>query len=138
MSIVKAHSHIHELIEVAHYEDHEQRSESAEFRKVKQEFHKNHAKCFIDNGKCEGNVEIHHSIIEYAASSEVDWEKVIKDYPEFVDVDNKAQMMPLCAKHHRGKGFGIHNLTYSIWILQKYMKPEALEQFEKDVNEALK
>jgi hypothetical protein len=47
-------------------------------------------------------------------------------------------MMDLCTRHHRGKYTGIHNMSYNIWILQKYMNQEALEDFENAVQEQLK
>ncbi|HLO11500.1 MAG TPA: hypothetical protein VK190_04525 [Pseudoneobacillus sp.] len=131
--IVKAHIDVRTLTQVAYYWDHIERSDSPEFRKVKQHFKDIGAKCFINNGKCEGSIEIHHSLIEFAASEGIDWEKVKKDFPNIDHVDDLDQMMPLCRKHHREQGFGIHNMEYGIWILQKYMKPEVLEEFEKAV-----
>jgi hypothetical protein len=132
------HNDIHTLIEIAHYEAHADRKESKEFRRIKEEFHKEGAKCYIDN-RCEGDIEIHHNIIEFAASESIDWEKVQKDYPEFKNVDSfKGNMLPLCTKHHRMPGYGIHDITYPIWKLQKYMNEEALNDFENAVEEELK
>ena len=133
MGEVIAHDDVRRLIEVIHYEDHPDRVESPEFREVKKEFHDAHAKCWIDNGYCNGEVEIHHGIIEYSASSEVDWEKVKTDHPGFDHVDSKLQMIPLCAKHHREAGTGIHAVTYPAWQLQKYLNPHALALFEAAV-----
>lgn len=135
--IVEEHNEVHQLKELEHYESHEQRTESSEFRKLKKEMHEEGVKCFIDNGYCEGTVEIHHSIIEYSASTEVDWDKVQKDYPNFTHVDQKFQMQGLCTRHHRGKYTGIHDITYPIWILQKYMTKDALADFEKAVKDQI-
>jgi hypothetical protein len=135
--IVPAHDQVETLKEVIHYEDHEARTESAEFRKVKKELHAANTPCFINNGHCQGTLEVHHSIVEYSAASEVDWEKVHADHPDFLDVDCKYQMQVLCEKHHRAPGFGIHKISYPAWILQKYLKPEALEKFEKAVAQML-
>ena len=135
MKIVKEHGDVRRLTEIAWYEDHEDRTESSEFRKVKKQL--KGSKCFINNGRCEGTVEIHHNIIEYAAANGIDWDKVRKDYPNVSSVDDLDQMLPLCTKHHRKPGFGIHYVTYPIWILQKYMNEEALEDFENEVNEVL-
>lgn len=129
--IVAAHDQVRKLIEVIHYPDHEPRHESAEFREVKRKLHAQGAKCYIDNGFCEGPIQIHH-IIEWATQNEVDWEKVKKDRG-YDHVDDIKNMMPLCAKHHQWVGFGIHEITYPAWILQKYMTKEALELFEKAV-----
>lgn len=132
--IVVAHDDVRKLIDVIHYEDHPNRTESAEFRKVKQEFHHNHAGCWINNGYCEGGIEIHHGIVEYSASTEVDWDKVQQDHPGFDHVDSKLQMIPLCEKHHRGVGTGIHMVTYPAWQLQKYLMPQPLSLFEAAVS----
>jgi hypothetical protein len=131
--IVPAHTDIRRLIEVDHYEAHEKRTESAEFRRIKKELHEAGVGCWIGNGRCEGGLEIHHNIIEYSAITEVDINKVRAEHPDFKDVDCKEQMLVLCEKHHRGKGFGIHDMTYPIWQLQKYMTPEALDHFESAV-----
>lgn len=130
--ITPAHDDVRKLIEVIHYEDHDKRTESAEFRKIKHELKAAGCKCYIGNGYCEGNIEIHHSIIEYSASTEVDWQRVQQDHG-FDHVDSKVQMMPICEKHHRGVGTGIHSVTYPAWILQKYLSPEALALFEAAV-----
>ena len=133
MGEVIAHDDVRRLIEVIHYEDHDGRTESTEFREVKKAFHDAHAKCWIDNGYCEGDIEIHHNVIEYSASTEVDWVKVQIDHPGFDHVDSKLQMIPICEKHHRGVGTGIHDVTYPAWQLQKYLNPHALALFEAAV-----
>jgi len=129
---------IHEVF-VEHYEAHEKRTESASFRAIKKKMHEEHEPCWIGNGKCEGHIEIHHAIIEWSADTETDWEKVKEYYkaPFFGDPDTRLNMMALCEKHHRHKGFGIHTTPYPIWILQKFMKADALEDFEKAVKEKL-
>jgi hypothetical protein len=138
MKIIKEHQDISKFIQIAHYEEHPERKESSAFRRLKKEFKKEGAKCFIGNSQCEGQIEIHHNIVEFAAMNNVDWEKIQKDYPGFKDVDSfKGNMLPLCTKHHRTPGFGIHYITYPIWILQKYMDEEALEDFERAVDEQL-
>lgn len=136
--IVQEHNEVKQLHELEHYESHPQRTESSEFRQIKKQMHEEGCKCFVDNGYCVGQIEIHHSIIEYSASTEVDWELVKKDFPNFDHVDDKDQMMPLCYKHHQGKYTGIHKISYPIWILQKYMLKDALADFEKAVKEQIK
>lgn len=136
--IVPAHDQHETLEEVIHYEDHEKRTESAEFRNAKKKLHAEKKGCFIGNGRCSGHLEVHHSIIEYSASSEVDWDKVRKDFPNVSDVDDIDQMMVLCEKHHRGTGTGIHKISYPAWIMQKYLSEEALDKFEAAVAEMIK
>lgn len=132
--IVVEHDMFRTLHEVIHYPTHEQREESEEFREVKKSLHAEGVKCFIDNGRCEGALEVHHNIIEWATSNEIDWEKVEKEMG-FHSVDSRKQMLVLCAKHHRGKGTGIHECSFPAWILQKFLTPQGLEAFEKAVEQ---
>lgn len=136
--LVPAHTEIRHLLEVDSYGAHAHRTESEEFKQVKHQMHQEKCQCYINNGRCEGQIEIHHSVIEYAGSSEVDWDKIHQDHPDFKDVDSRFQMMALCEKHHRKPGFGVHYLTQNIWLLQKYMKPDALDAWEKATEAALK
>lgn len=127
--IVAAHNDIRRLVEVAHYEDHEKRTESTEFKRVKKELHEEHVGCWIGR-HCEGGLEIHHDVIEYSAISEVDFEKVTAKYPYMTTHENKKGMQVLCRKHHRDPGFGKHDMTEPIWKLQAFMTEEALNNFE--------
>jgi hypothetical protein len=131
------HNDIRTLVELAHYEAHPDRTDSNEFKEIKRKHHTEHRQCFINNGYCKGNLEVHHSVIELSAANGVDWEKVKLDYPNIDHADDDDQMMDLCEKHHRGKFTGIHNMSYNIWILQKYMNQEALKDFEDAVQEQL-
>jgi hypothetical protein len=132
--IVKEHDQVRVLHELIHYPDHDARTESKTFKETKRELKadKEHWKCFIDNGYCsDGPLEVHHGLLEWATSNEIDWEKVKRDHPNIDEgVDDKDQMIVLCARHHRGAYVGIHECSYNAWILQKYMKLEALEKFE--------
>src|SRR5690242_21202813 len=101
--IVPEHVQVRQITEVAYYPAHEGRYESPEFKKIKREFKEEHARCWINNGYCEGDIETHHDIIEYATGNGIDWEKVKADYPDVDHVDDKQQMMELCSRHHRGK-----------------------------------
>ena len=132
-----AHDDVRRLIDVIHYEDHPARTESAEFRKIKHDLHAAHAKCWIDNGYCAGEIQIHHQWIEWSASTEVDWARVQLDHPGFDHVDSALQMLPLCHKHHMGVGTGIHMVTYPAWQLQRYLTPAALKLFEAAVSQLI-
>lgn len=136
MSVEKHHVLKH-LTSLELYPDHSDRFESAEFRHAKEQFHKQHAKCFIDNEYCEGHIEIHHMIIEWAESNAVDWDKVKEFYPKVDDVDDTEQLVPICTLHHRKPLTGIHYLPYNQWILQKFYTKEYLDEYMKLVNEAL-
>lgn len=131
-NVVHAHDDVRRLVEVIHYPDHDERTESDEFRRIKHDLHAAGTRCYIDNGRCDGPTEVHHGIIEYSAANEVVWDAVKRDHG-FDHVDAREQMMPLCRKHHRGVGTGIHEITYPAWILQKYLTAEALDAFEAAV-----
>jgi hypothetical protein len=135
--ITPEHDEVIHTTYVEHYEAHEKREETPLFKKTKKDMHNDGVKCWIDNGRCEGTVEIHHNIIEWSAATEIDWEIVRQIYPWFKDVDQREQMLGLCAKHHRHKGYGIHLVPYPIWVLQKFMNEEALDDFERAVQEKL-
>lgn len=130
--VVHAHDQYNVLHEVIHYPEHPRRTESEEFIENRKKLHESGAKCFIDNGYCEGQLEIHHNVIEWALSNAVDWDKVKRDHG-FDHVDAMGNLLPLCHRHHQGVGTGIHKISYPAWIAQKYMKKEDLELFEKAV-----
>jgi hypothetical protein len=135
--IVPEHDQVIHSVYVEHYEQHEKRTESSEFRHVKEQLHKAKTPCWINNGKCEGHLEVHHFVVEWSQATEVDWEKVKEDVPNLDNPDKMENMMVLCEKHHRHKGFGIHTTPYPIWRSQKYMTEEALDDFERAVKEQL-
>ncbi|MBC7074647.1 MAG: hypothetical protein H5T98_00965 [Syntrophomonadaceae bacterium] len=95
-------------------------------------------RCFICNATEEElgePLEAHHFGIEWSfANAPIDWERVKTDFPDFawdkfdptkpmdfVD-DMRVQGLLLCKKHHTGKDEGIHNLPFSLWLAQKYLK----------------
>lgn len=140
--IVTEHDQLHVMKEVIHYPDHEQRTESSEFLHTKAALKsdKEHWKCYIDNKHCTYNhpLEVHHNIVEYAAANEINWDKVKQDYPNVDDVDDVDQMRILCSRHHREPGYGIHEMSYPAWELQRYMTDEALDKFAEAVEKMIK
>ena len=136
--MTEAHIQVRTLKELSYYPAHPDRTESTEFKEIKKEFKAEHATCWIGNGYCHGPIETHHGIIEYAEMNGIDWEKVKKDHPNVDHVDDKDQMVELCERHHRGKYTGIHNMSYPIWEMQKYMNDETLAKFEAAVANQLK
>jgi hypothetical protein len=132
--MLKAGIHTRGLTEVVYLPERPERTESNEFRHDKEILKKSgHYDCFIGNGYCEGQIELHHSVIEFSEDKAIDWKKVQGDYPNIDHVDDIDQMIPLCKKHHTGKYTGIHNTTYQAWLAQKYMTPEALAAFEAEI-----
>ena len=112
------------------YPDHPPRTESALFRKSRKQM--------IDDGKqgcwvcgTRKDLELHHFIIEWAASESIDFGKMKKEYPTFDwknfkepsdFIDSTFNMRVLCAIHHRHPLHGIHCLPFPLWQLQKFVK----------------
>ena len=135
----------HEVSDVLHqdvfYPAHPPRSESEAYKKI---HHKlvveDDTPCFIcklRNSQLgdpvinkDGAVEIetHHKIIEWALTDAVDGDKLsefmgkpIQDVTAWVD-HNKENLMVLCDRHHRHREVGIHDVTYPIWLAQKFVR----------------
>lgn len=119
--------------------DHEQRTESAEFREAKRRLHEDgHMACYI----CQGteNLQVHHRACEYMFAGVVDFDllklfceewdlygygKLLKAKP-ITSQDDVRNQMVLCQAHHTGVdhedgggGTGIHAVTFPTWIIQK-------------------
>lgn len=81
--------------------------------------------------RCAGatQLEAHHAVAEFAGLSEIDWQKVAKDFPQVgihSDEDflrfaeSEGGLMILCDRHHRFPVQGIHMVTYPAWLLDRY------------------
>lgn len=81
-----------------------------------------------------GPLEAHHFGIERCfIDAKIRWDLVKEDFPLFdwghfdpakpeVFVDAMdAQGILLCKEHHTGRDTGIHNLPFSLWIMQRYL-----------------
>lgn len=128
-------------------EEHADRTETALYRKSRKAlfsrapiflFQAEPGRCFIC-GKTEEELgaplQSHHFGIERCfAEAPIDWDRVAHDFPSFdwtrfdpsdpysfVD-DMTAQGLLLCEEHHIGKDSGIHFLTFSLWLMQRYLK----------------
>lgn len=131
---VIAHDEIRHLVDLMHYDTHPARVETSEFRHNKEELHRKIEAgeieaCIINNGRCEGQTEIHHFYVEYSEGTAVDWTLVQKD----VHIENPDQMLnlkPLCHKHHMGTGTGIHMISYPAFLVQRYLNQRNLDLFE--------
>lgn len=74
-----------------------------------------------------GAMETHHAHFEWASQNGLALARVTADWPAITDraklavwVDSEANMLVLCAAHHRGKHTGIHEISYPAWLLQRY------------------
>lgn len=75
------------------------------------------------------SIETHHWWIEWALANAVDPDKIRAFFPEADDVSawvdhSPNNLLVLCDRHHRHKEVGIHELTYPIWIAQKFVKQD--------------
>jgi len=98
-------------------------------------------------------LETHHSLIEWAGASEIDWDKLAADHPTLPNlvalakayhahldvhgtfegtldpaivtqfVDSDEQLEVICDIHHRAALQGVHMITGPVWELQHYAAP---------------
>lgn len=81
-----------------------------------------------DTSECDGGLELHHRVIEFALMNAVDLALFERDYPGISDpetlgawVESGTNLIFLCAKHHRGHG-GIHHASASDWQAEQYIR----------------
>ncbi len=84
-------------------------------------------KCVIDASGQMSGMELHHSHIEFSLQNGIDLKALEIDYPGVSDpaivgawVESAANLMWLCAWHHRGAG-GAHTAAYADWEASKYV-----------------
>jgi len=135
--ILPTRDEVRHIIDIIHYAQRPERQESSEFSHNKKELHEKIKAglidaCFINNGHCEGQTEIHHLYVEYSAWTGIDILKV-KKVVDIEDADSLLNLIPLCRKHHMGVGTGIHFVTWSSFQLQKFMNDESIALFEAAV-----
>jgi hypothetical protein len=86
-------------------------------------------KCVINDDYCGGNVELHHSHIEFSQTAGVDLAKLnsqlgldLDDDDEFQKwIESPGNLEPLCAVHHRTH-FGVHVIPGPLWEPLRYRK----------------
>lgn len=123
---------------------HAEREESPTFRAAKERLKEDgHWRCWVC-GTTE-NLQVHHFLAEYMFKDIVDLD-VMKEVAEALDVYGYGRLlrnkpitdpedircyMILCATHHTGvdhtdggSGTGIHELTFSTWLMQKLAKKD--------------
>lgn len=135
--ILPTRDEVRHIVDIIHYATRPERVETPEFAKNKADLHEKIKAgliepCFINNGYCSGQTEIHHFYVEYSAQTGVDWTKVHKLSP-INNADDIENLVPICHKHHMGIGTGIHFVTYPSWQLQKFMTDADLALFEAAV-----
>lgn len=91
------------------------------------------AKCVIgahrdDFSECGGELELHHSHVEFSLQNGVDLAWLEADYPGISDPDSIGAWVEsadnlewLCERHHRGAG-GVHNASASDFEAERYVR----------------
>jgi hypothetical protein len=87
-------------------------------------------KCWVGNGDCAGQIELHHDKVEFSLQNGVDLTRFEEAFPEFTGktdeefrawIEGEGNLLPLCKIHHTGI-LGVHVLPYPIWLPQKFWK----------------
>ena len=98
-------------------------------------------KCWICNST--DNIELHHSLIEFALQNGVDILKFESEYPEFKIqsddefrnfIESEGNLLPLCVLHHRGI-CGVHSLPYPLWLPQRFWKSNIAPPARKEIRQ---
>lgn len=81
-----------------------------------------------DTTACVGLLELHHSHIEFALTNAVDLAHLEHVYPGVSDpakvgawVETAANLVWLCARHHRAADAGVHHLSASDYEGSKFL-----------------
>ena len=81
-----------------------------------------------DASECDGGLELHHAHVEFSMQNGVDLARLEHAYPGISNpdevgawVESGANLIFLCAKHHRGHG-GIHHASASDWEAEHFVK----------------
>ena len=94
-------------------------------------------KCIIDDELCDGQPELHHSVIEFSEANAVDPDKVaqalglhLENEEDFLAwVESPSNLEVLCVAHHRA-GYGIHMLPEPLWQAVRFKRAGALAPAE--------
>jgi hypothetical protein len=86
-------------------------------------------RCAINDDYCAGNIELHHTHIEFSQSNAMDLKRVNEAFGMHLDDDDEFQawiespgnLEPLCEVHHRTH-YGVHMLPHPLWEPLRYRK----------------
>lgn len=118
-----------------HYPPHPPRVSDPHYRDFKAFRRKTQktAQCAIglhrnDFTECSGQLELHHSHVEFALQNGIDLAWLEKDYPGISNpdevgawVESADNLLWLCRFHHRGHG-GVHVAAASDYEAEKYVR----------------
>lgn len=132
--LIAAHDQKTTLHIVEHYPAHEPRASDPHYhffneaRARLKKLGKLH--CWVNNADCAGQIELHHSLVEFALANAIDLSRFEELYPEFGVksdddflrfIEQEGNLTPLCKIHHTGI-YGVHCLPYPIWLPQRMQK----------------
>ena len=129
--MTEAHDQPLTLHLITHVPEHEPREDDPHyhlFEQVKARMKRQGLfKCVINDDFCAGNVELHHSHIEFSQTGGIDLAKLNKQLGLDLDNDEEFQqwvespgnLEPLCAVHHRTH-FGVHVIPHPLWEPLRY------------------
>ena len=122
--LVNAHAVSRALHETVYTPTHPKRGDSsAEFKASKEALEKETPGCWIC-GTTDAVLEGHHLGVEWSLINSVDLAKIRETFPQAKSLedwlDSTENLILLCPEHHRGVGYGVHEITMPAWIVQKY------------------
>ena len=132
---VEAHSQRVTHSYTIHYPEHSPRESDPNYTDFR-EYHRRTratARCAVgehrnDFSECFGELELHHSHIEFSLQNGIDLQWLEVDYPGVSDpnsvgawVESATNLTWLCLNHHRGAG-GVHNASSSDYEAAKYVR----------------
>jgi len=99
-------------------------------------------KCAINDDYCGGNIELHHSHIEFSQVGSSDLKRVNEAFGLHLDSDDDFQewiespgnLEPLCEVHHRTH-YGVHVIPGPLWEPLRYRKANAKPSAEFVTND---
>lgn len=120
---------------IVHYPAHPPRKDDPHYRDFEEYRRRTKptAQCSVglhrhDFSDCGGELELHHSHVEFALQNGVDLAWLETDYPGISDpaqvgawVESADNLTWLCEKHHRGRG-GVHHASASDYEAEKYVR----------------
>lgn len=132
---VAAHEQAETRHYVMHFPPHPPREDDPHYRDFEAYRRRTHAtaRCqfVVETGvdsECHGELELHHSHVEFSLQNGVDLAVLEKLYPGVSDpnqvgawVESAENLIWLCAGHHRGHG-GIHTAAASDYEAQKFVR----------------
>lgn len=120
---------------IMHFPEHPERKDDPHYKDFNhfRNATKDNAKCSIgsrrnDFSECAGQMELHHTHVEFSLQNKVDLKWLEVDYPGISNpeevgawVESADNLEWLCEKHHRGVG-GIHHAAYADYEAEKYVR----------------